>query len=253
VLDYRPAKVLHSTLEISEWRIDMKAVARLLGLALLVSVVPSLRAADISGTWKGAFDFQGSSMPVTLNLKAADAAVTGTVEGLPTSPAEIHDGKIDGDSVSFWVNTDYQGQTYKLIYKGKISGDSIAFEFGTEDGSWGTTLTVNREGATAAEPADVTGSWAGSFDFNGNAVPVTFKLKSSGADLTGTVEGMGAAPVEIHGGKVDGNTVSFTVDVDYQGQTYTLQYKGKVAPGEIDFDFGTTDGSWGSSVNAKKS
>jgi len=231
----------------------MKVVARFLGLALLLCILPSLRAADISGTWKGSFDFEGSSLPVTLNLKAADTSVTGTVEGLPTTPAEIHDGKIDGDSVTFWVNTDYQGQTYKLIYKGKIAGENIAFDFGTDDGSWGASMTVKRDAAMAAAPADVTGSWAGSFDFNGNAVQVTFKLTSSGQTMTGTVEGMGPAPVQIHDGKIEGNTVTFSVDVDYQGQTYTLQYKGKVTPAEIDFDFGTTDGSWGSSVNAKKS
>ena len=64
--------------------------------------------------------------------------MTGTVEGLPTTPAEIHDGKIDGDIVTFWVNTEYQGQTYKLVYTGKVSaaGDAIAFTFGTEDLSW---------------------------------------------------------------------------------------------------------------------
>jgi hypothetical protein len=234
----------------------MKIIARIIGLAAILCFLPSLRAADVSGTWKGAFEFNGSSMPLTLNLKIADTAVTGTVEGLPTTPAEIHDGKIDGNAITFSVNTDYEGQTYKLVYKGKITGDTIDFDFGTDDGSWGATLTVKRDGAQAPPPApaDVTGSWMGSFDFNGTDVPVTFKLKSSGGTVTGTVEGMGNdAPIEIHDGKVDGETVTFTVNVDYQGQTYTLQYKGKIAAGEIDFDFGTTDGSWGSTVNAKKS
>ena len=231
----------------------MKAAFRLLGLAVFLCFMPALHAADLSGTWKGAFDFQGNSMPVTLNLKAADTAVTGTVEGLPTSPAEIHDGKIDGASITFWVNTDYEGQTYKLLYKGKIDGERIDFDFGTDDGSWGTNLTVKREGAPEAVPAaSVSGAWTGNFDFNGNAMPVTFKLQNSGAAVTGTVEGMGPAPIEIHDGKIDGQTVSFWINVDYQGQTYTLNYKGKIQPAEIDFDFGTSDGSWGSTVNAKK-
>jgi hypothetical protein len=191
-------------------------------------------------------------MPVTLNLKAADTAVTGTIEGLPTSPAEIHDGKIDGANLTFWVNTDYQGQTYKLLYKGKIDGDKIDFDFGTEDGSWGTTLTVKREGAQDAVPASVTGSWTGNFDLNGTSMPVTFKLQSSGATVTGTVEGMGPAPIEIHDGKIDAQTVTFWISVDYQGQTYTLTYKGKIQPAAIDFDFGTSDGSWGTTMTAKK-
>jgi len=231
----------------------MKHVVRFLCLAVFLCFLPSLHAADISGTWKGTFDFQGNSVPLVLTLKAADTSVTGTVEGLPNSPAEIHEGKIDGNAVTFWINTDYQGQTYKLVYKGKISGDTIDFDFGTDDGSWGTTVSMKREGAEPAAPSDVTGSWSGSFDLNGTEVPVTFKLKSAAGVVTGTIEGMGPAAVDIHEGKVEGNTVTFWVNVDYQGQTYALQYKGKLVSGEIDFDFGTADGSWGASLNAKKS
>lgn len=233
----------------------MKTFTRLMGFAAILCLMPLLHAAPVTGTWKGSFDFQGNSMPLTLNFKAADTMVTGDVEGLPTSPAEIHDGKIEGQSITFWVNTDYEGTTYKLVFTGKVSSDSIDFEFGTDDGSWSTTLTAKQEGSgggTESAPADVTGFWTGSFDFNGNPVPVTFKLKSEGAAVTGTVEGMGAAPIEIHDGKLGGDTVSFWINVDYQGQTYALQFKGKVAPGGIDFDFGTADGSWAATVNVKK-
>ena len=101
---------------------------------------------DVTGTWKGAFDFQGSSVPLTFNLTVAAGVVTGTVEGLPTTPAEIHDGKVDSDTVTFWVNTDYQGDTYKLVYKGKITAEQIAFKCGVEDGSWGAELTAVRAG-----------------------------------------------------------------------------------------------------------
>lgn len=239
----------------------MKFTVRLLGLVAFLSLLPGARAADLSGTWKGEFDFNGSSVPVTMHLTVADAAVTGTIEGLPTTPVDIHDGKLDGDALTFWVNTDYQGETYKIVWKGKVNADQIEFAFGTDDGSWGTSMTVKREAATASTPApaaapgapDVTGAWKGAFDFNGTSMPVTFNLKSAGATVTGTVEGMGPAPVDIHDGKIDGDTVTFTINVDYQGQTYALTYKGKIVPGEIDFEFGTADGSWGSSVNAKKS
>ena len=91
-------------------------------------------------------------MPLTFHLTVAGSAVTGTVEGLPTTPAEIHDGKVDGDTVTFWVNTDYEGQTYKLVYKGKISEGQIDFSFGTDDGSWGATLTAKNGDVPAVKP-----------------------------------------------------------------------------------------------------
>lgn len=230
----------------------MKAWLKVLGLAVIFVMATGARAADLSGTWKGAFDFQGSSMPTTLNLKVAENTVTGTVEGLPNSPADIHEGKTEGDDVTFWVNTEYQGQPYKLVYKGKVTGDQIAFEFGTEDGSWGTTLTVKKEGADEPKALDVTGAWKGNFDFNGTAVPLTFNLAATGGTVTGNVEGLGPAPTEIHDGKLEGNLVTFWLNTDYQGQTYALSYKGTVSGDQIDFAFGTADGSWGAEVTVKK-
>ena len=100
------------------------------------------RAESLTGVWKGAFDFNGESIPLTLNLTAGAGAVTGTVEGLPTTPAEIHDGKLDGNTLTFWLNTDYQGATYRLVYTGKVLPGQIVFAFGTDDGSWGADVTA---------------------------------------------------------------------------------------------------------------
>jgi hypothetical protein len=260
-----------------------------MGLAAILSVTPAAGTADISGTWKGAFDFNGNSVPTAVNLKVDGATVTGTVEGLVPSPADIHEGKVDGENVTFWVNSDYQGTTYKLVYKGKVNADQIDFSFGTEDGSWGTTLTVKKDvpapgatpaatpatgaaaaaapAATAAAPSataapaataaapklvDVTGIWKGAFDLNGTSMPVALNLKSAGAVVTGTAEGLGPAPIDIHDGKIDGNLVTFSMNTDYQGQTYTLMYKGTVTGDQIDFAFGTSGGEWGTTMTVKK-
>lgn len=243
----------------------MKLVLRLLFLLPLLAVLPSARAADLNGTWKGAFDFQGSSVPVTLHLKIDGAKVTGTVvngplEGLSPTPEEIHDGALAGDTVTFWVNVDYQGQSHKLVYKGKLASDQISFDFGTEDGGFSSPLTVKRSTDEAAAPPpppppaapDVTGDWKGTFDMNGSPMELKFHLKSAGALVTGTIERPGTPPMELHEGKIDGNTVSFWITTDYEGQTYTIVYKGKITPGQIDFDFGTEDQSWSASMTAKK-
>ena len=236
----------------------MKKLFWIAGLMAFLVVVPAAFAADATGTWKGSFDFQGSSVPLTFHLTVASGAITGTVEGLPTTPAEIHEGKADGDGISFWVNTDYQGQTYKLLYKGKVSaaGDEIAFTFGTDDGTWSAQVTVAKSADTAPAAAlaapDVTGTWKGAFDYNGSSVPLVIHLTSAGATVTGTVEGLPTTPAEIHDGKLDGDTVTFWINTDYQGQTYKLVYKGKVAAGQIVFTLGTDDGSWSAQLTATK-
>src|SRR5208282_2793287 len=210
----------------------MRNFLRIVGLVAFLSVLPAANAADPSGTWKGALDFQGSNVPLTFHFTVANGAATGTVEGLPTTPAEIHDGKVDGSTVAFWVNTDYQGQTYKLVFKGAVSaaGDQIAFTFGTEDGSWSAQLTAAKSVETTPAPAGlgVTGTWKGNFDFQGTSMPLTFHFTSAAGVVTGTVEGLPTTPAEIHEGKLDGDTVTFWLNTDYQGQTYKLIYKGKI-------------------------
>lgn len=232
----------------------MRKMAVVAGILLFVAMAVTARAADVSGTWKGAFQFNGDSIPLTLHLSAAGNVVTGNVEGLPTSPAEIRDGKTDGDAVTFWVNTDYEGTTYKLVYTGKVNGDQIAFTFGTEDGSWSTLLNVTRS-AEASPPtatADVTGTWKGSFDYDGNNVALTFHLTATGGAVTGSVEGLPTTPAQIHEGKIDGDTVTFWVLTDYQGQTYKLVYTGKVSGDKIQINFGTDDGGWSTNLTATK-
>lgn len=232
----------------------MKNVLRLVGLFAFLAVLPSAHAADVTGTWKGAFDFQGTSIPLVIHLTAASGVVTGTVEGLPTSPAEIHDGKVDGDTITFSVNTDYQGTTYKLVCKGKVSAGEIDFSLGTEDGGWTTTLTAKNGEMPVVKPAapDATGNWKGAFDFQGTSVPLAFHLTVAGGAVTGTVDGLPTTPAEIHDGKVDGDTVTFSVTTDYQGTPVKLVYKGKISADGIKFTFGTEDGSWGSELTATK-
>ncbi len=239
----------------------MRTGLRIAGLMAFLAVSAFAYAADAGGTWKGAFDFNGSSVPLTFHLTVASGAVTGTVEGLPTTPAEIHDGKVDGPTITFWVNTEYQGQTYKIVYTGKISaaGDEIAFSFGTDDGSWGAQMTAAKSTETspaavpaAPAPADVTGSWKGAFDHDGSSVPLTIHLTSTAGAVTGTVEGLPTTPAEIHDGKVNGDTVTFWVNTDYQGDTYKIVYTGKITAGQIVFTLGTDDGSWSTQLTATK-
>ncbi len=228
----------------------MLKALRIAGLAAFLAVASCAQAADVTGTWKGSFDFQGTNVALTFHLTTDTGAVTGTVEGLPTTPVEIHDGKLDADSLTFWVNTDYEGQTYKLLYKGKVAPGQIDFSFGTEDGSWGATLIAKGDAQLAT--TSLAGNWKGNFDFQGNDVALTFHLAVSGSTVTGTVEGLPSGPTEIHDGKIDGNTLSFWLPTEYQGTAYKLVYQGKISADAIKFSFGTEDGSWGTELTATK-
>jgi hypothetical protein len=81
---------------------------------------------------------------LVFDLKVDGASVTGTVNGLPTSPASIKEGKIDGGTVTFWLVTDYQGTDVKLVYTGKIAADKIDFTMATEDGGFSVSFPVKK-------------------------------------------------------------------------------------------------------------
>lgn len=112
--------------------------------SLLLLAAGLLSAADVTGTWKGSFDYNGTAVPLTFDMKADGDALTGTVSGLPTPKVDIKDGKVDGDALSFWVGIEFQGNPIKLVVKGKVSGDEIKFNIGTEGGEWGTELTAKK-------------------------------------------------------------------------------------------------------------
>ena len=123
------------------WPMLMRIVA-LAGLLLLIAGI--LPAADVTGTWKGSFDYNGTAVPLTFDMKTDGDALTGTVSGLPTPKVDIKDGKIDGDALTFWVGIEFQGNPIKLVVKGKVAGDEITFNIGTEGGEWSTQLTAKK-------------------------------------------------------------------------------------------------------------
>jgi hypothetical protein len=230
----------------------MRLLLGLTGLLGILALPPAARAADVNGTWKGSCELLESKVTLLLHLTADGGDVTGAVEGLAAAKAEIRDGKIDGDTLTFWTAIQYKGESYKLKFKGQVSGasDEIAFVLKTDDARWQTEMTARK----IAEPmaAILTGTWKGDFDFEGSSVTLVFHLAASGDGVTGTIEGLPVTPAEIYDGKIDGDMVSFWVNTEYQGQSYKLLYKGKIAAGQIAFTFGTDDGSWGAQVTAAK-
>lgn len=81
--------------------------------------------------------------------------------------------------------------------------------------------------------ADVSGKWvAQAPGRDGQTREVTFNLKADGDKLTGTVSSpMGDR--EISDGKVNGDEVSFSVAMEFNGQAVKVLYKGKVAGDEM--------------------
>jgi len=104
----------------------------------------ALAGADIGGKWKGQFQGGQGAREITFEFKVDGGRLTGTVGGLRDKTLEIKEGKVQGDSVTFWVMSEWQGEPVKLVYKGQVAGGEIRFTMGTEDGGWSTELTATR-------------------------------------------------------------------------------------------------------------
>jgi hypothetical protein len=85
--------------------------------------------------------------------------------------------------------------------------------------------------------ADPTGNWSGLVSTPGGDRPVSFSLKASGEQLTGSMTGPDGVMFTLENGKVDGNNISFSVTVTYNGNQFPLAYKGVVGDEEIKFVF----------------
>ena len=120
----------------------MKRIHTLAGLLLMLATL--LYCADATGKWKGSIDAGGETRELTFDLKASGDTLTGTFSGPMEKPSEIKDGKIQGDTVSFWAMAEYQGQPIKLVFKGQVLASEIHFTMGLDDGSWSTDLVVKK-------------------------------------------------------------------------------------------------------------
>ncbi len=110
-----------------------------LAVGLFLGTLPAL-AADVAGKWTSEFDSQVGPQKYTYELKVDGEKVTGkaSFERMgQKGEADLLEGKLVGDQISFVEMLDFQGNSVRIEYKGTVKGDEIAFtrnvgEFATE-------------------------------------------------------------------------------------------------------------------------
>ena len=110
-------------------------------LVLFGSLTSLLYCADIDGKWKTEAD-NGPNW--VLNFKSDGGKVTGTMQGSDGKERPINEGKLEGNAISFSVDSEWQGEPITLLFKGKVSGDEMQLRVDTKDGSWGTDVVAKR-------------------------------------------------------------------------------------------------------------
>jgi len=100
----------------------------------------------------------------------------------------------------------------------------------------GITLLFVALGSVSALAADFNGKWTGDvLGRNGNTQTLTFDFHVDGANLTGKIT-TPRGDVDISNGKVDGDSISFDQVLNFNGNSFTISYKGTTAAdGTINF------------------
>jgi hypothetical protein len=105
--------------------------------------------------------------------------------------------------------------------------------------------------AFVALAADPSGKWTYETQGRNGPQTVTLTLSASGGSLTGSISGGRGGPVDISDGKIDGDNISFTVVREFNGNSITTKYTGKVSSDSLSL---TIEGPRGGpqTVTAKK-
>ena len=89
--------------------------------------------------------------------------------------------------------------------------------------------------AMTAMAADISGKWTAEMPGRGGQTrEQTFNFKVDGNTLTGTVSGR-QGDVAISDGKIDGDQISFTQSMEFNGNTMRILYKGTISGDSIKF------------------
>ncbi len=90
-------------------------------------------AADITGTWSGSMATPNEGgVQVSFTFKQQGAKLTGTYTGPQGDRTPIHDGKVDGNRITFAVTID--GAT--LTHEGSVRGDEINLTSKSDQGAF---------------------------------------------------------------------------------------------------------------------
>ena len=108
------------------------------GSAVLLVLLASAWAADVTGKWIARSSGQQGDFEITLVFKVEGTKVTGTLDNsqMPGEVA-INEGKLNGDELSFFIVRKMGETEMKVGWKGKIAGDEIRFTREIQGGMMG--------------------------------------------------------------------------------------------------------------------
>jgi hypothetical protein len=207
------------------------------------------------GTWD--LDIQtddGQTLKAALTLKKEGDKLGGKFVGVDGTEAKIDEAAVKDGELAFKVTLDFQGS--ELVAKFKLkpvdagAKGTVDYDLGGQTG----TLDV-----IAKRPAGDSGKLAGKWDVDvttddGQTLKSSVKIEVDGDKIKGVAQTPDGKEVKLEDGKIEGEEVSFKINVDFEGTALVAKFKGKVTgdkiKGQVDYDLSGQTGTL--DFNAKK-
>lgn len=106
--------------------------------------------------------------------------------------------------------------------------------------------------AITASAADVSGTWKGTAETPNGTIERTFVFKVDGTKLTGETSSQMLGKSTINEGKIEGDTLSFSINAKFQDNEMKLKYTGKIAGDQIKLHVESADGGFSLDYVVKK-
>lgn len=124
---------------------------------LFIGTVSNVLAADVTGTWKSEFDSQIGHQNYIFTFNQDGGKLTGKANseaGDRKREAELKEGKVEGDTISFVELLSIPDREIRISYTGKLSANGNEIKFTREVGDFAKTeIVAQREPALRFETA----------------------------------------------------------------------------------------------------
>jgi hypothetical protein len=119
---------------------------RTLGLLVLIglTLAGTALAQSVDGVWEGEVQGRNGLQKATFTFKVDGGKLTGKVT-TQRGDAEIVDGKVEGDQISFKTPLSFGGNNVTIVYTGKINGNEIAFKRVIQEFDRSSEFTAKRK------------------------------------------------------------------------------------------------------------
>jgi hypothetical protein len=107
-------------------------------------------AADAAGKWEAAIPSPRGEQKMTFDLKVDGESLSGTISNEFMGEAELSEGKVDGDKVSFKQKTKFGEREITFVYNGTLKGDEMELTRTLEGGMAGMGRRGGGEGGPGA-------------------------------------------------------------------------------------------------------